>query len=398
MGEPEVAPHSTGSRGLLDGFLLALLALAAYRAANNGGFMYFNYHLHLAVSFLNGRLWIASPPSWLTEFAFYGGKPYVYFDPFPAVFLLPLAALFGLTVNLAHVSMLVGAANVLAMRLVLGALRVSRSTANWCTLLFGLGTVHLFAASYGNTWLLAHLLAVLGLTLAWLEALGSANPVLLGFFVSCAATSRSPTLLAAPIFLFLALRKSPRLVTVVAFGLPLAITGLLLGAYNYARFGDVLNNGYILANEALLHPEHGSFSWRYVPQNLQQYFLRLPELSRTWPYVGLTDHGLSLIATTPAVLLLLRFGWSKNAPSAALLGRLALLGAGLILALYLSYFWDGWRQFGSRYTLDFTPFLIVALALKNDSTGRRNLVLPAFVLASVLVNVWGAWWWLSHGW
>ena len=27
---------------------------------------------------------------------------------------------------------------------------------------------------------------------------------------------------------------------------------------------------------------------------------------------------------------------------------------------------DGWRQFGSRYTLDYTPFLIVALALRND--------------------------------
>src|SRR5262245_61311837 len=83
-------------RSRLDALWLGLLAYAAYRAAFNGGFMFFNYHLHLAYSFLHGRLWIANPPSWLTEFAFYQGKPYVYFDPFPSVFLLPFAAIWGL--------------------------------------------------------------------------------------------------------------------------------------------------------------------------------------------------------------------------------------------------------------------------------------------------------------
>ena len=72
-----------------DALLLGVLALAAYWLSNDGQFMFFNYHLHLAVSFLNGRLYIANPPSWLTEFAYADGKPYVYFDPFPAVFLLP---------------------------------------------------------------------------------------------------------------------------------------------------------------------------------------------------------------------------------------------------------------------------------------------------------------------
>ena len=48
-----------------DALLLGLLALAAYWLSNDGQFMFFNYHLHLAVSFLNGRLYIANPPSWL---------------------------------------------------------------------------------------------------------------------------------------------------------------------------------------------------------------------------------------------------------------------------------------------------------------------------------------------
>jgi len=360
--------------------------------------MFFNYHLHLAVAFLQGRLYIANPPSWLTEFAFHDGKPYVYFDPFPAVFLLPFAALWGLEVNIARVAIVVGAFNVVFTRSMLGALRVGRATANWCTLLFALGTVHLFAAQYGNTWLLAHLLAVAGLTLAWIEGLGAANPLLLGVLSACAATSRSPALLGVPVFFLLALdrRRSPS--TVISFVVPLAVTALLLGVYNFARFGEWLNNGYLMANQAILQPEFGSFSVRYVPRNVYQYFLRIPEIDRSWPYVGLTDHGLSLIATTPAVLLLLRPGWSPRAPRAAFYGRLALGAAGLIFALYLCYFWDGWRQFGSRYTLDFTPFMIVALALRNDARAKRGWLLPALVVLSIAVNVWGAWWWRAHNW
>ena len=176
--------------------------------------------------------------------------------------------------------------------------------------------------------------------------------------------------------------------------MPFALTAALLAAYNIARFGDPLDNGYIVANQALLAPEHGSFSWRYLGQNLRHYFLLLPTVEKTWPYLKLTDHGLSLIATTPALLLLLRRGWSSGAPDAALLGRASLAGAAMIFSMYLLYFWDGWRQFGSRYTLDFTPFLIVALALRNDPRpGLRPWIWPAAIAISCAINIWGIWYW-----
>jgi hypothetical protein len=386
-----------GGHSLLDAALATLFTLAAYYIANDGSFMFFNYHLHLAVSFLEGRLHIANPPSWLTEFAFVDGKPYVYFDPFPAVFLLPLAVVWGLGLNIAKVSIAVGAVNVGLLRLLLGRLGVARSTANWSTLLFAVGTVHLFAAEYGNTWMLGHLLAIFALTLAWLETTGDTNPFLLGLLCAMAGTSRGPALLGTPIFLFLAWRKHPRVRTLFEFLLPLALTGLLLSVYNYARFGDPLDNGYLRANQALLNPQHGSFSWHYLGKNFYQYFGLFPGFKGEWPYLTLDDHGLSLIATTPAVLLLLRRGWSTRVPSAALLGRLALFGCLLIQGLYMLYFWDGWRQFGSRYTLDYTPFLMVALALRNDRRpGSHRWLFPLLVLLSVAINIWGVWYWRTH--
>ena len=196
---------------------------------------------------------------------------------------------------------------------------------------------------------------------------------------------------------FLALRRRPAFSTLILFGLPLALTGLLLAAYNFARFGDPLNNGYLLANQALLNPEHGSFSWHYITKNIYTYFLRLPEWRSSWPYLILTDNGLSLIATTPALLLLLVPRWSPRAPDARLLGRLALAASAATLMLYLMYFWDGWRQFGCRYTLDFTPFLIVALALRADPPeGKRAWALQALVILSIVINVWGTWYWRTQ--
>ena len=93
-GKTEAQSHA----GILfDAALSVVLALGLYHVANDGAFMHFNYHLHLASAFLDGRLYIAQPPSWLTEFAFADGKAFVYFDPFPAVFLLPWAWAWGLT-------------------------------------------------------------------------------------------------------------------------------------------------------------------------------------------------------------------------------------------------------------------------------------------------------------
>ena len=94
------------------------------------------------------------------------------------------------------------------------------------------------------------------------------------------------------------------------------------------------------------------------------------------------------------LLLLLRPGWSDRARDARLLGWLAIAGCVAVQGVYMIYFWDGWRQFGSRYTLDYAPFLIVALALRNDPrAGSRRWLFPALVLVSVAVNVWGVWFW-----
>jgi hypothetical protein len=59
------------------------------------------------------------------------------------------------------------------------------------------------------------------------------------------------------------------------------------------------------------------------------------------------------------------------------------------------HFSQGWVQFGYRFSLDFAPFLLVAVALGAErlaggAAGRRLIV--ALVVASVAIQAWGIAW------
>ena len=59
--------------------------------------------------------------------------------------------------------------------------------------------------------------------------------------------------------------------------------------------------------------------------------------------------------------------------------------------LYLVYFWDGFAQFGVRYTLDYTPFLMLLIAKAFGSGLNRPKI--SLVCLSILINIWGILWW-----
>jgi hypothetical protein len=64
--------------------------------------------------------------------------------------------------------------------------------------------------------------------------------------------------------------------------------------------------------------------------------------------------------------------------------------------LYLCYNGDGWRQFGSRYSLDYTPFILVILGLYfKDKLPRAVIWLAG---AAFVINLWGVVWWRVFKW
>ncbi|HMC34584.1 MAG TPA: hypothetical protein VKH65_09265, partial [Myxococcales bacterium] len=97
--------------------------------------------------------------------------------------------------------------------------------------------------------------------------------------------------------------------------------------------------------------------------------------------IGFNGEGMSLFVTTPLFLYLL---WPKEKPR---LHRALWLTVALVAVPGFFYQNSGYYQFGFRFSLDYTPYLILLLALG----GRRFTGTFWFLaLAGVAVNAWGA--------
>jgi hypothetical protein len=161
--------------------------------------------------------------------------------------------------------------------------------------------------------------------------------------------------------------------------LPLALAGIGMGWYNYARFGDPLELGYryMLIEKLLAGPldKYGQFSLAHLGSNLYWSLVALPKLSPKSPFVLINPWGLSIFISTPALLFIFFAPWREK------LAQACLLGAVCVAIPSLLYYTTGYMQFGYRFILDYIPFLMVLVALGM----RGRLTKPALILIWVSI-------------
>jgi hypothetical protein len=368
------------------------------------------------------------------------GRGMIPFPPLPAVVLLPLVALIGLAVDQMFLAILIGAVDVGLAFWLLGRLPVRPAVRNLLTIFVGAGTGLWYAASLGSTWYFAHVVAV-GLTLASVglaldadeaearrdpaaaRPLLDARQVAAGLLLGLAATSRLTVLFGLPFLLFVGgggswLRRGAS----AGIGAAIPVLGLL--AYTLAATGEPFNPVYeaLYRYEIEAYPELGyDPGWalqdlRYVAQNLGLMLAGLPQVMppcdpgvprEPFSLVGCSwlvpdVRGTSVLLTSPAWLLVLpALGVLRDRRVAG-----ALLATGAIAIVNLMHFSQGWVQFGYRFSLDFMPFLLVALALgterflgPREAPGRwRMVVAGGLVAASVAIQAWGIAWARTLGW
>ena len=338
----------------------------------------------LADAFLHGRLHLnAEQAKGLTELIPDGRGGYgVVYPPMPAVMLIPFVAVFGAHFPAWVFSIGLGACCVGLMYRLLRQMRFNSSVSAWVTGLFGFGTSFWYTALAGSPWFLAHIAATFFLVLALLEAYGARRMWLTGMYLGAATLSRLPVLFAVAFFLWLLRREriaTPGRVAALLCGL-----GLFIGldvAYDWVRFG-VLDAGYDLIPGVLNEPwyRENIFSLSYLPRNVYALLFQSPVLINAFPYLVPTTFGLSLFFTTPAFLLMfLAPGDSLTYASA--------LTAGLVAIPSLLHGWPGGAQFGYRFSLDYTPLLLLLVA-----QGLRGCVSPraqVLIVLSCAVSVWG---------
>ena len=350
-------------------------------------------HVQLSMS-------VAQPPN-LNDWVLWNGRWYVSFPPFPAVLMMPFVALFGLSFNDVAFTLFFSAANVALLYRFLRRLQPQR--AEWehvaFALIYGFGTLAFSCGIRGEVWFTAETIGVT-LTLLYLHAaLGARHPVLAGLAVACGAITRTPLAFSAIFFLCEALspdgplewrklrdgarwrsalpRLLPYAAAIVAVAIPMAWM-------NSARFGSITEFGHshLYANRVNAQiRQYGLFHYAFLERNLHDAFTRLPEIGFHPLRIGFNGEGMSLFVTTPLLLYLL---WPKEKPR---LHRALWLTVAVVAIPGFFYQNSGYYQFGFRFSLDYTPYLIVLLAL-----GARPFTSLFWLaaLAGVAVNTWGA--------
>jgi len=322
------------------------------------------------------------------------------------VVMLPFVALHGYQFNDTSFGIFIGALAVAFFYSLLrylareGETERSRAENVGLALLLAFGTLFFYAAIRGEVWFSAEVMGV-GLTCLYVRnAVQAHRPVLAGLFFSMATLTRTPLLFAGLFFVLEAVCPGPdRLAQLRALGenwrpalrklglfaLGAAPLATLAAAYNTYRFGrpGEFGHSFLYNNRVNADIDRwGLFDLSYLSRNLEAAFLKLPKLSWEPLRLGYDPHGLTLLLTLPLLVFLLvprtrpRLHW----PLWLTVAVCALPG--------LFYQNTGYMQFGFRFSIDYTPYLLLLFAIGGWSL-RHRAVLAAAALG-VLVNFWGA--------
>jgi len=384
------------------GWALLLLMLAGFLGVT----VYLNLRVRaeqqfafLARSFLHGDLAFQEMPgdSWADTSPF-GGRYYWPLGPFPAVLLMPfefLASAFGVFFYQGYLQPLLDLA---VLALVFHIARVTGYAIKDSLYLafgFAFATAFLGVGIWPWSWYFSQVITCMLVFAAIAETIGRRRPWVLGALFALVLATRVTAALGTLWCVGEILRpdslRRKKLGSLFAIAAPLVVAGVLLLAYNHARFDNALDQGYaeqIIPPHAAAGRALGIVNLRHLPLSLYTLILGTPIPVRrdnvstvlAFPYIVANPWGMSLFVTSPLFLYLFRLRHRDDT------SLLLLLTSFVIAVPILLYYAVGYRQFGYRYALDFLPFLFYLL-LRNYRQQRGDLT-AGFKAVLLLSAVW----------
>lgn len=356
---------------------------------------WYDHYKYLAQSFLKGKVDVSDLPQFYHDKVQVDGKIYLPFPPLPALVLAPIISLCP-SITQQQVSLFIGAINTVLVFFLLSKF-TSRKNSLILSFFFAFGTVAFWSAIVGTTWYFAHNVALMFFLLS-LIAFKAKKDFLSGVFFSLTVLSRLPIFLGIIFFLLELRGQRKRLIAFLSTALLCLPMGFL---YNYLRFGNILETGYLevyknyigmdypfsllqLIKPGFLH--FGYMDPRNIPLHLFTFFL-MPPIIKAGQLLP-SPYGLGIVFTSPLLFLALKPIFKNS------LERNLFLGAIAIALVDFLHYAQGWVQFGYRFLLDFLPFLLILLALRFKPT-RLNIF---FLIISIFVNFWGVNWAIKLGW
>jgi len=339
---------------------------------------------------------------------------FVSFPPGPALLMMPLIPDVDspevdlkdpkkLGLNDVKFTIVFAALNVLLMFFLLQHLtqlgastRTTRENAV-LTVLFALGTNVLWCSILGQVWFTALVVGLTFTLLYILAAIDTRHPLLAGIFLAFAMATRTPLAFSFVFFAYFLFFPDGRirrknwgefLYKSVLFAVPILAVGAFLMWMNSARFENPGEFGHTyLAQGGLRRIQlYGLFNYHFLSKNLIAAFALLPRIQPHAPYVIFSKHGMSLFLTTPPLLYLLAYRTGSRQLDRKWFWALVATTAAIAIP-GLFYQNTGWSQFGFRFSVDYTPYLVLLLALNRR---RIGVFFVALMLVGILVNSAGA--------
>ena len=395
----------------------------------------YNHYALLADAWLHGRQDLANgPPAYAmnNDFAVYQGKTFVSFPPLPAMLMLPFVWLAGSPEAFDDGQFVVWLAGLapailfLVLEKLRRTLRSPRSEFENFILacLFAFGSVYFFTAVEGTVWFAALVTGAALSALFVLFALDAEQPLLAGVALGCAWLTRPSIVLSGILFIAEALRVSLRggppemgreslrgrlteswrrldvsalVRRCLLFVVPIACAFAVVAWLNFVRYGRLtpLYFDHELLSVAWRSRmlKWGLVGYHYLAKNMGIALTCLPwlpprggEAAFGAPF-KINEHGLALWFTTPLYAWIL---WPKaldGQPARKWLYVVLVLSALGPAVFGLAYQNSGWRQFGYRFSNDYSILLFALLAI-----GRRPMrgLFAAAAIWSIAWNTFGA--------
>lgn len=321
------------------------------------------------------------------------------FPPGPAVLMMPFVAIWGYDFHDVIFTIIFAALNLSLLYVLLR--RVSRGGRSgrspgdnhWLVILFGFGTSYLWCSIIGQVWFTALIIGTTFTLLYLIFAIDARRPLLAGLFLACAFATRTPLLFAGlvfPVFLFFPSGRFRRenwgqaFFKLALFCIFPLIIGSALLVINHMRFDNYLEFGHrYLAGRWDTIRLYGLFNYHFLARNLSAAFTLLPRIQPDAPYIFFSKHGMSLFLTTPVWFYLFR-PKPREFRQDALWHRLLWFVVLLIAIPHFFYQNTGYIQFSYRFSLDYTPFLILLLAVGRYPFTKvfKGLVLVGFAVCA----------------
>lgn len=384
--------------------LLFILLLAAYFLSVC---FFYNFSMNdyqqfavLSKSFLAGKLYFTQAYStWWHDAVPFNGQYFWPLGPLPAVILMPFQLLS--STDIFH-------QGALQPFLVLGVflaifgiakrLQFKSENALYLAVAFCFASSFLGVAFWPNSWFFSQVITTLLILLALREYVGKKRYALIGILFGLILTTRLTAFVGIAFFVFeILLQKDNRSIKfkkLFTLGLPVLPFLLALGWYNYARFGNVLEQGYSMqmaAGNFSGSLRYGLFGFKHILGNLYYLLLSTPQpvIEGDWshvlvtPFIKADPWGMSIFITSPYLLYLFLISFKSK------VFKLLFATGILVTVPIILYYGIGWYQFGYRYALDFLPYLFLLFILgykdKNDSLSLRMKLLIVF---SSFVNLY----------